>query len=110
MKHEKRRRFTIEEKVDILKQHLLEKKALSGLCDENNIHPTMFYRWQNERFNNAAFALKDGKDKESVRLEKETVALEEKLTRKNEVLSELMEEHIALKKRLGQTERYLGSS
>ncbi|MHC4269653.1 MAG: transposase [Planctomycetota bacterium] len=42
----KRSRFTIEEKVDILKQHLLEKKALSGICYENNIHPAMFYRWQ----------------------------------------------------------------
>jgi len=41
MKHKRRRRFTIEEKVSILKQHLLEKKALSDLCDENNIHPTM---------------------------------------------------------------------
>jgi len=101
MKHEKRRRFTIEEKVNILKQHLLEKKALSDLCDENNIHPTMFYRWQKELFNNAAFALKNGKDKENVKWEKKTIALEEKLTRKNEVLSELMEEHIALKKRLG---------
>lgn len=46
MKQKRRRRFTIEEKVTILKQHLLEKKALSDLCDENNIHPTMFYRWQ----------------------------------------------------------------
>ncbi len=101
MKHEKRRRFTVEEKAKILKQHLLEKKTLSDLCDENNIHPTMFYRWQKELFNNAALALKNGKDKASVSLQKKAQALEEKLTRKNEVLSELMEEHIALKKSLG---------
>jgi hypothetical protein len=30
-------------------------------------------------------------------------ALEEKLARKNEVLSELMEEHVALKKSLGES-------
>ncbi len=101
MKHENRRRFTVEEKASILKQHLLEKKTLSDLCDENNIHPTMFYRWQKELFNNAALALKNGKDKASVSLQKKAQALEEKLTRKNEVLSELMEEHIALKKSLG---------
>ena len=64
MKLEKRRGFTVEEKANILKQHLLEKKALSDLCDGNNIHPTMFYHWQKELFNNAAFALKNGKDKE----------------------------------------------
>jgi len=34
-------------------------------------------------------------------LEHKVTTLEEKLTVKNEVLSELMEEHIALKKRLG---------
>ena len=104
MKQKRRRRFTIEEKVAILKQHLLEKKALSDLCDENNIHPTMFYRWQKELFSNATFALKNDKDdKEVVRCNKRISELEEKLTRKNEVLSELMEEHIALKKRLGES-------
>ncbi len=103
MKQRRRRRFTIEEKVNILKQHLLEKKALSDLCDENNIHPTMFYRWQRELFNNATSALKNDKDKESARWKKRISELEEKLTRKNEVLSELMEEHIALKKSLGES-------
>lgn len=103
MDHKIRRRFTIEEKVRILKQHLLEKKALSDLCDENNIHPTMFYRWQKELFSNATFALKNDKDKASVRWKKRISELEEKLTRKNEVLSELMEEHIALKKSLGES-------
>ncbi len=103
MEYKKRRRFTIEQKVKILKQHLLEKKALSDLCDENNIHPTMFYRWQKELFSNAVFALKNDKDKESVRCKKRISELEEKLTRKNEDLSELMEEHIVLKKSLGES-------
>ncbi|MCP4461031.1 MAG: transposase [Cytophagales bacterium] len=103
MEPKKRSRFSIEEKVNILKQHLLEKKALSDLCDENNIHPTMFYRWQKELFSNAAFALNNSNAKEIVRWKKKTLELEEKLTRKNEVLSELMEEHIALKKSLGES-------
>ena len=63
----------------------------------------MFYRWQKELFSNAAFALKNGNAKEIVRWKKKTLALEEKLTRKNEVLSELMEEYIALKKSLGES-------
>ncbi len=103
MERKKRSRFTLEERANILKQHLLEKKALSDLCDKNNIHPTMFYRWQKELFDNAVYALEKGKDKESVRWKKKALELEEKLTRKNEVLSELMEEHIALKKSLGES-------
>ena len=36
-----------------------------------------------------------------ISLQKRAQALEEKLARKNEVLSKLMEEHVALKKSLG---------
>jgi len=103
MEAKKRVRFTTEEKANILKQHLVEKKALSDICDKYNIHPTMFYRWQKELFDNAASALKNGKDKENQRMEKKVIELENKLTRKNEVLSELMEEHITLKKNLGES-------
>jgi transposase-like protein len=97
----KRRRFTSEEKKLILKRHFLEKKAVSDLCEEYNIHPTMFYKWQKELFSNANYAFDKGKDKESTRWQKKALELEDKLTRKNEVLSELMEEHIALKKSHG---------
>ena len=42
------------------------------------------------------------KDNAKIRLEKKVNALEQKLTKKHEVLSELMEEHVALKKSLGE--------
>jgi transposase-like protein len=41
---EKRRHFNPEEKVGILKKHLLEKVPVSTLCDLHGIHPTMFHR------------------------------------------------------------------
>ena len=45
----------------------------------------------------------DAKHAEKVSLTKERItALEDKLRRKDEVLSELMEEHVALKKSLGE--------
>jgi len=59
-------------------------------------------------FENGARALKDSEDPRSATLEKKVSELEEKLSRKNEVLSELMEEHVALKKVLGRSERRLG--
>jgi len=40
-----RKRYSPEKRAIILKQYLLEKKALSDVCDENGIHPTMYYRW-----------------------------------------------------------------
>jgi len=51
-----RNRFTAQEKVAILRLHLLEHTPVSDLCDQHGIHPTMFYRWQKEFFENAAAA------------------------------------------------------
>lgn len=103
MGEKKRKNFTAQEKVSILKQHFVEKKAVSNLCDEYSIHPTIFYRWQQNFFENAASVFENKKDKMSILLAKKVAELENKLVRKNEVLSELMEEHIVLKKTLGES-------
>lgn len=97
-----RRSFTAQQKMDILKQHILEKKSVSDLCDEHGIHPTIFYRWQQTFFSNAVSVFEQKKDKQDTKLARKVTELEDKLARKNEVLSELMEEHIALKKSLGE--------
>ena len=96
-----RRNFSPQQKVAILRKHLLEKVALSDLCDQYGIHPTVFYRWQKAFFEKGylAFENSDGK---SSKAEKKVAKLEQKLVNKNEVLSELMEEHVALKKSLGE--------
>jgi len=96
-----RKKYLPEKRVEIMKQHLLEKKTLSDVCDTNGIHPTMYYRWLKELLSNAAYAFGKGKDKECQEWKNKALELEKKLTRKNEVLSELMEEHVALKKSLG---------
>ena len=97
-----RKRFTSEEKVAILRLHLLEGTPVSDLCDKHGIGPSMFYRWQKEFFENGASAFEprarratDGKDRK-------IALLEQKLQRKHEVLSELMEEHVKLRKELGE--------
>jgi transposase len=83
MSKQPRQHFSVPEKVAILKRHLLEGTPVSNLCDEVGINPTVFYSWQRLLFE---------------KIEK----LEAKLQRKNEVLSELMEEHTLLKKNLGE--------
>src|SRR5262245_41809022 len=100
-----RRHFTAPEKVAVLRRHLLEKRPVSDLCDQLGITPTLFYRWQKEFFENghAAFE-KTGKRRkaEDGAKDRKIAALEDKLQRKNEVLAELMEEHVQLKKELGE--------
>jgi transposase-like protein len=98
----KRHNYTPEEKVSILRRHLVEHVAVSDLCDEYQLQPNIFYIWQKQFFENgaAAFVRDDRPQKrvEEVRIQQ----LEAKLVRKHEVLSELMEEHIKLKKELGE--------
>lgn len=97
----KRKKHSALEKVSILKHHYLERKSISDICDKYGIHPTQFYRWQKQFFENAAVIFeKNGK--EDKKLERRIQKLESKLTQKNEVLAELMEAHIALKKSLGE--------
>jgi len=98
----KRRNYTPQEKVAILKRHLVDHVPVSNLCDEYQLQPTVFYDWQKQFFENgaSAFIRDSGRQK---RIEEQRIQqLEAKLHRKNEVLSELMEEHIQLKKELGE--------
>jgi len=109
---QRRKHYSGEEKVSILRRHLLEDVPISDLCDELGLAPTVFYRWQKEFFENgaAAFEKKSKRqNKQESRQARKMVALEEKLVTKNEVLSELMEEHVKLKSHLGNSEGPLGS-
>jgi len=97
-----RKHYTAEEKVAVLRRHLLEQEPVSKLCDELGLQPTVFYRWQKELFENGAAAFQP-KGRASAPAEQERIEyLEKKIQRKDEVLAELMGEHIALKKSLGE--------
>lgn len=103
MSEKKRRNFTAKEKVGILKKHLVEKKPVSDLCDENGMHPTIFYRWQQKLFENVASVFEKGKGQSGSQIARKVTELEAKLAHKNEVISEVMEEYIALKKNHGES-------
>jgi transposase-like protein len=51
-----RKHYTPEEKVAILRRHLLEQVPISELCDKHGLQPTVFYRWQKEFFENGVAA------------------------------------------------------
>ena len=98
-----RKHYSPEEKVLILKKHLIDQVPVSTICDEYHLQPTVFYRWQKEFFENGAAAFqRQGRRRQEDSQTKRIGELEAKLRRKNEVLSELMEEHIQLKKELGE--------
>jgi transposase-like protein len=99
----KRRKFSAEEKVRILRRHLIEKIPVSDLCDEKGLHPTLFYKWQKEFFEHGAAAFERSNGSKERRLERENMALRGKIAHKDEVIAEIMESHVALKKTLGES-------
>ena len=96
-----RKHYTADEKVAILRRHLVEHVSISDVCSEYSIAPSVFYRWQQQLFENGAAVFGPPAKGETAPLSRKIGALEEKLTRKNEALSELMEEYVSLKKALG---------
>lgn len=99
----KRRHFSGEQKVKILRQHLLEDVPVSDVCDEHDLSPSQFYRWQKKLFERGGVAFDRKKKERERKLEKKVSALEEKLEKKDEVIAEVMESHVDLKKRLGES-------
>ena len=99
---EQRRTFTGEEKVSILRRHFLEKEPISSLCEKHGLNPTVFYRWQKEFFENGAAAFERRPEGRERKLEEKVEALKVRIAHKDEVMAELLEEHVALKKSLGE--------
>ncbi len=100
-----RRHFTPEQKVALLREHLVEKVPVSDVCEKNGITVSQFYLWQKTFFENgtAAFTAHDKRRKANTDAKDRKIAdLEARLQRKHEVLSELMEEHVQLKKARGE--------
>jgi transposase len=97
-----RRHWSAEEKTKLLRRHLIEKIPISKICDEMRLAPSLFHRWQEQLFLNAALALTDKRAPERNQEQQRIEKLEQKIQQKNEVLAELMAEHVALKKELGE--------
>ena len=97
-----RKNYSPEEKLAILKRHLVEGVPVSDLCDELQLNPNVFYAWQKQLFENGAAAFERPGSPGPIPATGASSSWKAKLTQKNEVLAELMQEHVALKKALGE--------
>lgn len=106
-KKKTRRHFTPEQKADIVKEHLFDKKAISDLCDQYKIQPSVFYQWQRVAQDNLAVALEVGSRRgkrmssRERSLEKKVAELEARVAKKDAVIAEISEEYVTLKKSAG---------
>ena len=101
-----RRQFSTEQKVAILRRHLVDKVPVSDLCDEYKLQPSVFYQWQRQMFENLAGAFEKASDhgpsQREKRLTEKVEHLEARLARKDSVIAEISAEYVQLKKELGE--------
>ena len=102
---QQRKQYSAQQKVRILREHLVEKVPVSDLCDRHGLSPNVFYRWQKQFFENGAMVF-DGRQRHPGRqvkqLEVRNQALQARLADKDEVIAEIMADHVRLKKSLGE--------
>ena len=98
----KRKRLDGETKAKAIHRHAMEKVPVSQICQELDIQPSVFYTWQKELYLRAAmvFDTKPGPRKADGSAER-VASLEARIAKKDEVIAELLQEHVALKKTLG---------
>ncbi len=106
----KRRNHSPQKKAEIVRRHLVDKVPVSDLCDEYKIQPSVFYGWQKQVLDGLEGFFEDNRggnrarkvrERESSRERQKIEALEAKIARKDFVIAEISEQHIKLKKSLG---------
>jgi transposase len=99
-----RRRFTPEQKAQIVRRHLANKKSVSALAEEFGLQTSQIHLWVNTLLAQAdtAFDRSSGSTRADKAPAQRIQQLEAKLATKNEVIAELLEENVKSKKELGE--------
>jgi transposase-like protein len=100
----KRRRFTAEQKAQIVRRHLAGKEPVSQLAEQFGLQPSLIHTWVNQVLAQAekAFERGPGHDRSAHADRRRIEQLQAKLATKNEVIAELMEANVQAKKELGE--------
>jgi transposase-like protein len=98
-----RKYYTPEQKVKIIREHLENQVPLSELSEKYQVHMNDLYRWKKQLFEGAAQIFLSKQAGKVSPEEKENERLKEKLKAKDQLISELVEENISLKKKLNGT-------
>lgn len=99
---EKRRKYSSSQKVGIMRELLEGGYTLSQISEKYQIHPTQLLRWKKELFEGAIEIFNRKNDKGEQRHEKEVALLKSKVTHKDGIIAELLEENMQLKKNNGE--------
>jgi transposase-like protein len=96
----KRKRYTAEEKVKILREVLEDGKQISQVAEKHGLSPNNIFKWRKQLFEEGlqTFQIKRA-DISGKAEERKITALEDRIKQKDEIIAELAEELLALKKK-----------
>jgi len=95
--------FSAEDKLSILKLHLVDNISVSDLCDLYSIQPSDFFSWQRQLFQQgtSAFGIKHSSEVRQVSgARHRTDRLESQMESNNDRILELLDEQVRLRKQL----------
>ena len=96
----KRKRYTADEKVRVLREVLEDGKTISQVAEQYGLHPNNIFKWRKQFLEGGFAAFNITRNDISGKAEgRKVAALEEKIRQKDEVIAELAEELLALKKK-----------
>lgn len=99
---EKRRKYSAKQKVSIVRELLEGGYSLSEISERYQIHPTQLTRWKKQLFEGALETFSRKSAKNNQKLDKEVEGLRAKLSHKDGIIVELLEENLRLKKNTGE--------
>jgi len=81
--------------------HVQDGVPVSQVCENLGIHPNQYYEWQKQAFSSLPHVFSRDVIRQERSHQREVDNLKSKLSQKDEVIAELLTEHIALKKKTG---------
>jgi transposase-like protein len=94
----KQKHFPAETKVKILREMLRNQRKVSELAEAYDVSPQTLYKWEKQLFEGALDIFTHSRG--SRKMQHKVSDLEKTLKVRNEVISEIMQENIQLKKKL----------
>ena len=98
MSRRPRRRFSDVQKTKAVLSHVQDGVPVSQVCEDLGIHPNQYYDWQKQAFSGLPHVFSRDTIRQERSHQREVDNLKSKLSQKDEVIAELLTEHIALKK------------
>ncbi len=96
----KRKNYSAEEKVRIIRDYLENGISVGQLCEKYDLHPNLVYKWKKDLFEGALITFSGEHKQKKPKENKRILFLETKLKARDSWISEIVSENVMLKKNI----------